>query len=66
MNVFHWHATDSQSFPLVLPSVPQLAAYGAYAESLTYSVEDIRDIVDYAAIRGIKVRNQIIDGGVGE
>lgn len=25
LNVLHWHATDSQSFPLVLPHVPQLA-----------------------------------------
>lgn len=27
LNVFHWHATDSQSFPLYLPSVPQMAKY---------------------------------------
>lgn len=25
LNVFHWHATDSQSFPLNLPTVPQMA-----------------------------------------
>lgn len=25
LNVFHWHATDSHSFPLYLPSVPQMA-----------------------------------------
>jgi len=25
LNVFHWHATDSHSFPLDLPSVPQMA-----------------------------------------
>ena len=30
LNVFHWHLTDTQSFPLVLPSVPQLAQYGTY------------------------------------
>lgn len=27
LNVLHWHATDSQSFPLLLPRVPQLARY---------------------------------------
>lgn len=25
LNVLHWHATDSQSFPIVSPRVPQLA-----------------------------------------
>lgn len=24
LNIFHWHATDSQSFPLDMPRVPQL------------------------------------------
>lgn len=27
MNVLHWHATDSQSFPLYLPKLPQLSKY---------------------------------------
>jgi hexosaminidase len=27
LNVLHWHATDSQSFPLVSPRVPQLARW---------------------------------------
>lgn len=25
LNVFHWHATDSHSFPLDLPSAPKMA-----------------------------------------
>lgn len=25
LNVFHWHATDTHSFPLDLPSAPQMA-----------------------------------------
>lgn len=24
LNVLHWHATDSQSFPLEIPNVPQM------------------------------------------
>lgn len=27
LNVFHWHATDSHSFPLHLPSAPQMATW---------------------------------------
>lgn len=25
LNVFHWHVTDSQSFPLEIPRVPQMS-----------------------------------------
>ncbi|KAL0010807.1 hypothetical protein SO802_005915 [Lithocarpus litseifolius] len=28
MNVFHWHITDSHSFPLLVPSEPDLATKG--------------------------------------
>ena len=31
MNVFHWHITDTHSFPLKLKSVPELAQFGAYS-----------------------------------
>lgn len=55
LNVFHWHVTDSQSFPLMAPSVPQLAKYGAYGPDLVYSPEDIRQLVRFANIRGIRV-----------
>lgn len=27
LNVLHWHATDSHSFPLKLPRIPELAKY---------------------------------------
>jgi len=55
LNVFHWHATDAVSFPLRLPRAPLLARYGAYTPEQTYSPEDVRDIVDYAEVRGIQV-----------
>ena len=31
MNVFHWHLTDTQSFPFVSKRVPEMADYGAYS-----------------------------------
>ena len=34
LNVFHWHLSDSQSFPLCLPSLPQLCEYGSYSEKM--------------------------------
>lgn len=55
LNVFHWHLTDSQSFPLILPSVPQLAQYGAYAPGMTYTPEEVSALVDFARVNGIRV-----------
>jgi N-acetyl-beta-hexosaminidase len=31
MNTFHWHITDSHSWPFVSDSYPQLSRYGAYS-----------------------------------
>ncbi|TRY71719.1 hypothetical protein TCAL_00287 [Tigriopus californicus] len=55
LNTFHWHLSDSQSFPVELPSFPQLAQYGAYYENEVYSAEDILDLVEYAMLRGIRL-----------
>ena len=55
LNVFHWHLTDTQSFPFVSNREPRMAMYGAYSSSKVYRPEDIRDIVHYATVRGVKV-----------
>ncbi|KOB74197.1 Beta-hexosaminidase [Operophtera brumata] len=55
LNTFHWHVSDSQSFPLQLESVPQLAQYGAYGPGAVYTTDDIRAIVKHAKLRGIRV-----------
>ncbi|XP_041987291.1 chitooligosaccharidolytic beta-N-acetylglucosaminidase [Aricia agestis] len=55
LNVFHWHATDSHSFPLESTRVPQFTRYGAYSPYDLYTTEDIRDLIKYAQIRGIRV-----------
>lgn len=55
LNVFHWHATDSQSFPLEIPSVPQLTTFGAYSSKHIYRQTDIKEIIKYARNRGIRV-----------
>ena len=48
MSQFHWHVTDSQSFPLVIPGFTELANAGAYDPSMMYSPSDVKDVVDYA------------------
>lgn len=66
MNVIHLHITDTQSWPLEIPSLPELAQKGAFAEGLTYSPEDIRDLQEYAAERGVQAIFEIdMPGHVG-
>ncbi|XP_049874193.1 chitooligosaccharidolytic beta-N-acetylglucosaminidase isoform X3 [Pectinophora gossypiella] len=55
MNVFHWHVTDSQSFPLESTRVPQFTRYGAYSAMDIYSAEEVRELVAYAQARAIRV-----------
>ncbi|XP_027837805.2 chitooligosaccharidolytic beta-N-acetylglucosaminidase-like isoform X2 [Aphis gossypii] len=59
LNVFHWHATDSHSFPLDLPSAPQMARYGAYSPEKTYSYKEIKDLLRYALVRGVRIIMEI-------
>lgn len=55
LNRFHWHITDSQSFPYMSKAFPQLAKYGAYSSKEIYTADDIKHIADFARIRGIQV-----------
>ena len=53
MNVFHWHLTEDQGFRVeskVFPKLHQLGSDGMY-----YTQAQIRDVIDYAAERGIRV-----------
>jgi hexosaminidase len=63
MNVFHWHITDSQSFPIELPSEPELAEKGAYGENMRCTVEEVRRIVEFAMSRGVRVVPEIDSPG---
>lgn len=54
-NRLHLHITDSQSWPLEIPALPDLATKGAYRKDLTYSPKDIQDIQQYGVARGIEV-----------
>ncbi|KAF5737430.1 beta-hexosaminidase 3 [Tripterygium wilfordii] len=58
MNVLHWHTVDSQSFPLEIPSYPELWK-GAYSLSERYTMADAAKIVSYAQRRGINVMAEI-------
>ncbi|XP_018321512.1 probable beta-hexosaminidase fdl isoform X2 [Agrilus planipennis] len=55
LNIFHWHMTDSQSFPFSTPSVPKMAQYGAYGPDMVYTPQDIQELVEFAYHLGIRV-----------
>lgn len=59
MNVFHWHITDSHSFPIVLPSEPDLAERGSYGSEMVYSPDDVRRIVEFGLEHGVRVLPEI-------
>lgn len=59
MNRFHFHVTDSQSWPLEIPSIPELSEKGAYRPSLIYTAEEFKDIQRHAAIQGVEVITEI-------
>ncbi|GAA0159726.1 glycosidase [Lithospermum erythrorhizon] len=59
MNVFHWHITDSHSFPLVLPSEPELASKGAYGDDMKYTPEDVKKVVQFGMEHGVRVVPEI-------
>lgn len=59
LNVFHWHITDSHSFPLLLPSEPNLAAKGSYGLSMQYSPADVTRIVQFGLDHGVRVIPEI-------
>ena len=39
MNVFHWHITDDDSFPLEVETYPDLANNTKFGENMTYSAQ---------------------------
>ncbi|KAG0174929.1 hypothetical protein DFQ28_003646 [Apophysomyces sp. BC1034] len=55
MNVFHWHVTDSQSWPLYFKSHPELSQKGAYSSREVYYPSDVFDIINHAKSRGVRV-----------
>lgn len=53
MNVFHWHLADNQGFRVECKSWPKL--YEKSSDGLYYTQAQIKEIIAYAAERGIRV-----------
>jgi len=53
LNVFHWHLADDQGFRIESKSLPKLHEMGS--DGLYFTHEEIKEVIDYAAERGIRV-----------
>ena len=53
LNVFHWHLSDDQGFRVESKRFPRLQELGS--DGLYYTQAEIRDVVEYARDRGIRV-----------
>jgi hexosaminidase len=62
-NRLHWHITDSQSWPLELPSMPEVADKGAYIGFQKYSPADVQAVQEYGALVGVEVVMEIDQPG---
>ncbi|XP_058804610.1 probable beta-hexosaminidase fdl isoform X2 [Phymastichus coffea] len=59
LNTFHWHLTDSQSFPYDSAQFPEMARWGAYSGDEVYTPDDVKELANYARIRGVRVLIEI-------
>eukprot|EP01060_Flectonema_neradi_P030945 TRINITY_DN458_c0_g1_i18.p1 TRINITY_DN458_c0_g1~~TRINITY_DN458_c0_g1_i18.p1 ORF type:complete len:520 (+),score=132.37 TRINITY_DN458_c0_g1_i18:61-1560(+) len=55
INTVHWHIVDEQSFPYGSPTYPKLAKMGAYSNFERFTQQDVKDVVEYARQRGVRV-----------
>jgi hexosaminidase len=53
LNVFHWHLTEDQGFRVESKKFPKLHTLGS--DGLYYTQDQVREIIAYAADRGIRV-----------
>ena len=53
LNVLHWHLTEDQGFRVETKKLPELHEMGS--DGLFYTQNDVREIIQYAADRGIRV-----------
>lgn len=56
MNVLHWHLTDDSAFSYESERFPDISRYGSYRPySHVYTFNNIREIIEYARVQGVRV-----------
>jgi hexosaminidase len=66
LNVLHWHLTEDQGWRLAIRRYPRLTDVGAWRTELDgsryggfYTQAEVRDVVEYARVRGVTVVPEI-------
>lgn len=54
-NRLHIHITDGQSWPLEIPALPELSAKGAFGAGQVYTKDQVQQLQQYGAARGVEV-----------
>lgn len=55
VNVLHWHFSEDDSIAMYSESYPDLVNYTAFSKKEVYSPDDVKDIVHYAKVRGVRI-----------
>lgn len=59
LNVLHWHITDDQSFPWQVTAYPDISNNTKYGPDDIYTKQQMKDIVQFALIRGVRIVPEI-------
>ncbi|CAK4033151.1 glycoside hydrolase family 20 [Lecanosticta acicola] len=62
-NRLHWHVTDAQTWPIEIPSMPELADKGVYVNSQRYTAEDFKALQEYGEQLGVNVVTEFDNPG---
>ncbi|KAG0144727.1 hypothetical protein CROQUDRAFT_134216 [Cronartium quercuum f. sp. fusiforme G11] len=63
LSTFHWHIVDAQSWPLEIPHLPDLSKKGAYSNKEIYTINDVKNVIEFANSLGIDVMIEIDSPG---
>ncbi|KAH7378827.1 beta-hexosaminidase precursor [Pyrenochaeta sp. MPI-SDFR-AT-0127] len=58
LNVLHWHLVDSQSWAVEIAAFPEMTE-DAYSANEVFSQDTLKEIVSYAAARGVRIIPEI-------
>ena len=59
LNVFHWHISDDNSFPLQVNSHPNITMRNDRTSNQTYTKEEVKELIVFARSFGIRIIPEI-------
>ncbi len=59
LNVLHWHMVDDDSFPIQSKNVPGLGESASFSAGEMYTIDQIKEVVQFAKDHGVRVIPEI-------